>query len=124
MTDYNDLRRLAEAAASGPWWTSDKLKCHPDLELSDDAAYIAAASPDVVLGLLDEIERTCDYDLQRTAATRTMEIAKRLLEKRDQLRDVAVRLKGYLENIRGNTRQDAILWDCEAALADPEVEKL
>ena len=55
MTDRNELRRFAEAAASGPWWTSDKLKCHPDLELSDDTAYIAAASPDVVLGLLDSI---------------------------------------------------------------------
>jgi hypothetical protein len=55
MTDRNELRRLAEAAASGPWWTSDKLKCHPDLELSDDTAYIAAASPEVVLGLLDSI---------------------------------------------------------------------
>ena len=60
MTDRNKLRRLAEAATPGPWWTSDKLKCHPDLELSDDTAYIAAASPDVVLGLLDEIEELAD----------------------------------------------------------------
>ena len=88
MTDRNELRRLAEAAlnpsgATCPW---------PDVDNFTDAA-----SPEVVLGLLDE---------------------------RDKLRAMAVRLKGYLENIRVNTRQDVIRWDCEAALSDTEVEKL
>lgn len=69
--NIDELRRLAEAATPGPWkWESHRNYCDeydsflmpmnvfiPD-ELSDeDADYIVSVSPDVVIGLLDEINR-------------------------------------------------------------------
>ena len=71
MTSNDELRRLAEAATPGPWeWCEDqrflynKLQDHGVLNhgetswpVSDEnAAFIAAASPDRVLRLLDENE--------------------------------------------------------------------
>ena len=74
--DVAELRRLAEAATPGPW---DFYRPHPAYRaysieqvmpeghlgeavavteegaVEDNAAYIAAASPDVVLGLLDRL---------------------------------------------------------------------
>ena len=72
--DIKRLRRLAEQATPGPWRVNMKGHSYHevarvnDLEIAPpnsvdlshwtvDAAYIAAASPDVVLALLDEIER-------------------------------------------------------------------
>jgi len=85
MTDYQELRRLAQEATSGPWdWHPtlpgprdngsmtlatpgpvfhgfpthelNILKTTPDWAPTPaDAAFIAATAPDVVLGLLDEI---------------------------------------------------------------------
>ena len=76
--DYSELRAKAQAATPGPWeklgrearmdfWISSY---HPDLgskpvalipplceAFTANAEYIAAASPDVVLALLDEVER-------------------------------------------------------------------
>ena len=72
MTDTTDLRALAEAATPGPWhvhgqpgrdygpggrlwWLeSDAENDIGDVEHTNDAAYIAAASPDRILALLDE----------------------------------------------------------------------
>ena len=74
MSDRTELRRLAEAATPGPWWhewvdgddwwavygqpTGDMV-CPEVCTMGspDEAAYIAAVNPAVVLGLLDEIER-------------------------------------------------------------------
>lgn len=61
MTDYADLRRLAEAATPGPWFDDyGKIGAGDsgigEMDRSDDAAYIAAASPDVVLALLDRLD--------------------------------------------------------------------
>ena len=67
MTDHDDLRKLAEAATPGPWKrgkTNDFSKlahvsapgvtvCAANL---DDAAYIAAMSPEVTLELLDGLK--------------------------------------------------------------------
>ena len=72
--DIKRLKRLAKQATPGPWRVNMKGHSYHevarvnDLEIAPpnsvdlshwtvDAAYIAAASPDVVLALLDEIER-------------------------------------------------------------------
>lgn len=68
-----DLRKLAEAATPGPWhmlgedydpfqyqvFTVDhnRLVAHLWPPEKANAAFVAAASPDVILGLLDENER-------------------------------------------------------------------
>lgn len=155
MIDRTELRRLAEAIERpNSWYPAGVIwdvlvEALRSQTAQEDAAFIAAASPDVVLGLLDEIDRLHmifrdnvivpedEYRLI-TQATKNTSIlldlkasqvaaVKRSVAaemERDQLRAVAARLKGYLENIQGNTRQDVVRWDCETALADPEVEKL
>lgn len=70
MSDYKELRKLALAATPGPWQAQQRNKqeaiyivgpdctppaCHAFY--ADNAAYIAAANPDAVLALLDEVER-------------------------------------------------------------------
>ena len=53
--DHNDLRKMAQAARATwrePWFRTVELPVTPVI-----AAYIAVFSPDVVIGLLDEIER-------------------------------------------------------------------
>lgn len=50
-----ELRRLAESLGSlEPWWTDWELVGR-DIDI-DDARYIAAASPDVIIALLDRCE--------------------------------------------------------------------
>ena len=85
MSDYEHLRELAEKATPGPWhWTPDRgnerfaSDCGPNLENSAedlvlgawghdwwgitvddaDAAFIAAANPDAVLNLLEDLRLT------------------------------------------------------------------
>lgn len=75
MTDHDKLRALAEEATPGPWESEECfspscwckwISCAPDKGMGgsiaspasigrDDADYIAATSPDVVIALLDEI---------------------------------------------------------------------
>lgn len=69
--DLEDLRRKAEAATPGPWVERDKsVRDARDDNLAtadswfnvtfyeeEDAAYIAAANPTVILSLLDRIKR-------------------------------------------------------------------
>jgi hypothetical protein len=66
--DLAELRRLAEAATPGPWETNDPgivifsewggwLAEDGTENQEADAAYIAAASPDVILRLLDDLTR-------------------------------------------------------------------
>jgi hypothetical protein len=76
VSDYSELRRLAEAATPGPWYvqkgrsnetcgyvTRDPIEQYQRSITGwgavehrfEDAAYIAAASPDVVLGLLSDL---------------------------------------------------------------------
>ena len=129
----SDLRKLAEAATPGPWraWfsntlfrvqTSDQENCplqayvakgswwgensstRPgEQQAKVNAIYIAAASPDVVLGLLDE---------------------------RDEAREAVRRLAGALDDIGcgaatlpGYNMNDAIP-TIVAALADPVVRRI
>lgn len=68
LADYDALRAVAEAATTGPWggevmdgdvWAPgnrERICKTSSFNYGRDAAYIAAASPDVVLALLDEIE--------------------------------------------------------------------
>ena len=60
MTNTQELRRLARAATPGPW-----EDVHPNADDEDavawkvrepDAAFIAAANPQAVLALLDELD--------------------------------------------------------------------
>jgi len=67
MTDYSELKRLAEAATPGPWQTE---QAYPIVQpaypsrgaicsalIWSDASFIAAANPAVVLELIAEVER-------------------------------------------------------------------
>ena len=71
MTDHNELRKLAEAANeidSVNWWDADNRDHLPSFS-RDDRAYIAAASPDVFLGLLDERDQLrAEVDRQKAWA--------------------------------------------------------
>lgn len=67
MTDHDELRALAAKATTGPWRPAQGARgygvaCPHGTIIAEttgwgveDAAYIAAVSPDVVVGLLDEI---------------------------------------------------------------------
>ena len=58
MTNYTELKRLAERASlATPWYYLGDLLTET-IDDSGDAAYIAAASPDVVLGLIKSLEHT------------------------------------------------------------------
>lgn len=93
MTDYQKLRRLAEAATPGPWRTyresdfdgimiESDSKCicafdtweHRPDEREPDAAFIAAANPTTVLALLDDNE----------ALRKQLDIATELLDSRNK----------------------------------------
>lgn len=65
-TDYTKLRQLAEAATPGPWLNAVNVgtvlteRMQPivspeTVTMPNNSAYIAAANPAVVLGLLDRI---------------------------------------------------------------------
>ena len=72
MTDYSELKRLAQAAPKGPWYGPDttahkgtvfdcdlgSLLCYESIESEQDAcvAYVAAANPAAVLALIAEVE--------------------------------------------------------------------
>jgi hypothetical protein len=144
MTDRAELRRLAEAVQQGD---------NP-AALSSRMAFVSAASPDVFLGLLEEIERLtgeCDFFSVRSEEERTnrglaekdfhnaMELVRKYSAERDQLRAVAVRLRdaikdaehdirevcGFLpSNDEGCDRFKQKAKDLCETLADPEVEKL
>ncbi|SEE39381.1 hypothetical protein [Pseudomonas coleopterorum] len=80
MTDYSELKRLAEAATPGPWsteanelyWLEDGYTkhlmetfdgsdiCH-DAEHPDNLKFIAAANPAAVLDLISEVEVISAY---------------------------------------------------------------
>ncbi len=59
MTEYTELKRLAEQSKDS--WVNGKWHTRPTLDIGvdeDDSAYIVAASPDVVLSMIAEIEET------------------------------------------------------------------
>ena len=147
----DELRKLAEAATPGPWsWERDG--CYGDVVMKGlrfttsqrNAAYIAAASPDVVLGLLDEIERMRSVCMaqrdvhvahnramisQREAESNTlMDIAASVTQERDEAYEAVQRLAGALELLESNVFEDGApdeaLEIAQAALADPVVKRI
>lgn len=123
-----DLKKLAEAATPGPWkwWTSNSWKrlkrdhygnhenvlepivCsdkHPDLIILDvDMEYIAAANPQKILELLQEVETLrADREDARTTFNRLL----------DELRD----LKIQITRTRQETLEEAAKV-CEAKAAE------
>lgn len=73
MTDYSELKRLAESATLGPWGYDGSYVCPArveggttyveswrsvaDCSLTENTKFIAAANPAVVLALIAENER-------------------------------------------------------------------
>ncbi len=124
MTDRNELRRLAEASKGGfdgQWYKQEDI-AHMHF---DD--YIAAASPDVVLGLLDENEAVrlanldCvdqfnqmreERDQAQNDFRQAMELVRKYAAERDQLRVVLGKIAefdpavthGWAEDVREMAR--------------------
>ena len=105
MSDYKELRKLAQAATPGPWYHGAKNGAHkycvydkicwldvdgsrwgdtPNIVISvspDDgeyktAAYISAANPATVLALLDELEAA--HASRREAQDRVAELTEKV----------------------------------------------
>jgi len=117
-SELDQLRALARAATPGPWrveaqghaWQEvarvNNLEVAPpdSVELAhcaDDAAYIAAVSPDVVLGLIAEVER---LRLLLRESTAWNEISRRevamLRRQRDELRAILDRRPALNDGLR------------------------
>ena len=120
--DVAELRRLAEAATPGPWWhewadgddwwavygqpTGDMV-CPEVCTMwgADESAYIAAANPAAVLGLLDEAdalraELAHTTEVRRTLAAgveRLIALVAHMTEARDNARTEVERLTGQIE---------------------------
>lgn len=124
MTDYTELKRLAEKASPGPWWIDSHgmtMMSMPDLQVvfnhpqqsvavrneetgnlshwrNDwDASYIAAANPAAVLALVTENERLERLALDSVNAEHAANIdLESICAERDQLRAEVAGLKtGY-----------------------------
>lgn len=143
MTDYAELRRLAEAATPGPWhFCRDKDDCAmvtvaPGADCStersfiavaawadnDDAAYIAALSPDVVLGLLDRILELEKEPVRvvhdspsllaaaRREADKWEDVAETLQDRLRAAESEAERLRGALAEVRDNIAEQRDIED-------------
>jgi hypothetical protein len=80
MNDYTELKRMAERAAlATPWYYLGDLLTET-IDDSGDAAYIAAASPDVVLEMIDAL------DIQGGSIEAVQAANQRLAAERDELR--------------------------------------
>ena len=143
MTDRNELRKLAEEANERGGWYPAGVMWDVLIEglqsqtAKEDAAYIAAASPEVVLGLLDEIERltqdnrykygdgyeaagielVSERDQLREEAKHALVIVGNVgrelgqtQHERDQIRAVAVRLREAMADVASEAPTDPDLW--------------
>ncbi len=122
--DVAELRRLAENATPGPWTfeTPKRFEVHIDefefhienvvagnYELEDggilkrrDRDYIAAASPDVVLGLLDDADTLIEWrDFSRAEIASLTDRLAHMTEACDNARAEVERLSGVVERVRG-----------------------
>lgn len=110
MIDVQKLRDLAERAVGGPWNHSRVVSVDTALgtpiaitvprqhdgEAAANGAYIAAANPQAVLALLDEVERLRDYLIQigsmegefgitdQSFAERTIDICRAALQRQPE----------------------------------------
>ena len=145
MTNRNELRRLAEVLVNPKWERGYPL---PNKDTADK--FRAVASPEVVLGLLDEIERLegeCDFFSARSEEERTnrglaekdfhdaMELVRQHSAERDQLREEAQhalvivgnvgRELGQTQHERDQLRAEVDrqkAWAQQMALADVQAE--
>lgn len=106
MVDRAELRKLAEWAIRAKNANGSRTAFH------------TAATPTNIITLLDEIEALAPTGLSKLDA----DTIRALMDERDQLRAVAVRMRDALDGMLAGDR------DCDVtaaeALADPEVEKL
>lgn len=103
-----ELRRLAEAATPGPWsyFGPDQHGCDPCIESADhyvtdlhatdeDAAYIVAANPAVMLALLDA---AAELLVCKTVARGHLEHAERRAAERDALAAKVALVRDWLDH--------------------------
>lgn len=116
--ELDQLRALARAATPGPWRVEAQGHAEQDVarvnnlevappdsvelaHCADDAAYIAAVSPDVVLGLIAEVER---LRLLLRKSTAWHELSRRevamLRRQRDALRAILDRRPALNDGLR------------------------
>lgn len=137
-TSVSDLRKLAEAATPGPWHITDTGDAHWEREIRSgdrlgssqvawcggrmgqaqkDAAFIAAASPDVVLGLLDEVAQW------KQAAELNEQDYRDLRDDRDRYREAVRRLEAAITDsiYASGVKENGPLL---AVLADPVVRRI
>ena len=93
MTDLKTLAMAANSAHPGiPWHNSDDLIA---IGIDDDcdADFVAAASPDVVLAMIERMEKTDEAITWATAQVET------IIKERDRLREVLKEATQSLETI-------------------------
>jgi hypothetical protein len=142
MTD-EELRALAEAADTSPHWYDYTI--FTLVEKEEDAAYAAAASPDVVLGLLDRLDAANAALLQSQARevgadARIKELEQKLIDmgaawqqdrdrasqflrERDEAREAVRRLAGELVRL-SELVGDVDVAMIDEALSDPIVKRI
>lgn len=119
MTDYTELKRLAEAALRN--WPDSKLLERPECE-----RFIDAARPDVVLALITENDRLnteCKQLILLEHNGGTVEAATNLLAERDQLKAEQASLNAQVDTLTEwylNALKDAeaICKDCDQLRAE------
>ena len=105
MTDYTELKRLAEAATAGKWESAETRVYFPFVaggfdirnapNAQHNAAYIAAASPDVTLEMIDAL------DVQAGSIEAVQAANQRLAAERDKLRTQNQALVKEMRHIAG-----------------------
>lgn len=97
MTDYTELKRLAEAATPGPWYQHGGIMqvlndgCETVCETFEndgdcpDAQFIAAANPTAVMALISDLDEARN-GMKYSCAIRLKNEIERLEAERDQLK--------------------------------------
>jgi len=110
--DIEAIERLAKLATPGPWEAfagrlimSDGPMEDPEFERAEDAAYVAAVSPGVVMGLVDEVRSLrLEAEVSRDAGAALVGALAEAHAERD-------RYRAALEWIENNARE-VIRLDC------------
>ena len=112
MTNYIELKRLAERASlATPWYYLGDLLTET-IDDSGDAAYIAAASPDVTLQMIAAL------DVQAGSIEAVQAANQRLAAERDKLRTQNQALREALKDLkRQYSEHPDAFWDWSKARA-------
>ena len=96
MTGHTRLKELAQAVQEGMRWYSQDDLFENSIDRPEDLAYIEAASPDVVLGLIAEIENLKAYAMHERSlgAEGPMIALNDMTQECDQLRARIAELEG------------------------------